>query len=118
MRSPSGQGRPPRLITTRGFRDVLEIGRSNRPDLFNLRFRKPPPFVERYLRYEVDERLTYKGEVLVPLEEADVADSRQRLARENGVEAIAICFLHSYANPDHERPLRRGGQEHLARQRS
>jgi N-methylhydantoinase A len=94
-------GSPTALITTRGFRDVLEIGRSNRPDLFNLRFRKPPPFVERYLRYEVEERLNYKGEVLVALKEADVV-AATRLARENGARAIAICFLHSYANPDHE----------------
>ena len=55
------------LITTKGFRDVLEIGRGNRPDLFNVRYHKPAPFVSRYLRQEVEERLNYKGEVLKPL---------------------------------------------------
>ncbi|MDR5684442.1 MAG: hydantoinase/oxoprolinase family protein [Armatimonadota bacterium] len=90
------------LITTRGFRDVLEIGRANRPDLYNLRYRKPKPFVPRYLRLEVTERISHKGEVLVPLSEEDVRDAVRRLKAE-GVEAIAICFLHSYANPAHER---------------
>jgi N-methylhydantoinase A len=90
------------LLTTRGFRDVLEIGRANRPDLFNLRFRKPPPFVERYLRYEVEERMDYKGNPLVPLNEDDVV-AATLAAKKNGAQAIAICFLHSYANPEHER---------------
>jgi N-methylhydantoinase A len=89
------------LLTTRGFRDVLEIGRSNRPDLFNLRFRKPTPFVERYLRYEVAERMNYKGDVLEELSEDDVV-AATRAALANGARAIAICFLHSYANPAHE----------------
>src|SRR5690606_31965743 len=53
------------LITTRGFRDVLEIARGNRPDLFNFNFRKPPPFVERHLRREIVERCNYKGEIEV-----------------------------------------------------
>ena len=56
------------LITTTGFRDVLEIARGNRPDLFNFRFRKPPPFVPRYLRREVDERTNHQGEVVCPLD--------------------------------------------------
>jgi N-methylhydantoinase A len=94
-------GSPTALITTRGFRDVLEIGRSNRPDLFNLRFKKPPPFVERYLRYEVTERMNHKGEVVTPLNEPDVIAVAEETKR-NGAEAIAICFLHSYANPQHE----------------
>ena len=90
------------LITTQGFRDVLEIGRANRSDIYNFAFRKPEPFVPRYLRYEVPERVTYKGEVLVPLDEAAVHTAVRSLLRE-GVEAIAICFIHAYANPDHER---------------
>jgi N-methylhydantoinase A len=90
------------LITTTGFRDVLEIGRSNRPDLFNLRFEKVKPFVERYMRFEVRERVSYKGEVLVPLERSDVVAAAEA-ARRAGAECIAICFLHSYANPEHER---------------
>jgi N-methylhydantoinase A len=90
------------LITTRGFRDVLEIQKANRPDLYNLLYEKPQPFVSRRLRLEVTERVTYKGEVLAPLDEADVRRAVTE-ARRQGAEAIAICFLHSYANPVHER---------------
>jgi N-methylhydantoinase A len=89
------------LITTRGFRDVLEIQRANRPDLYNLLFTKPKPFVPRWLRLEVTERVSYKGEILTPLAEDDVRAAVAE-ARRQGVEAIAICFLHSYANPAHE----------------
>jgi N-methylhydantoinase A len=89
------------LITTAGFRDVLEIGRGTRPDLYNFYFRKPEPFVPRHLRREVEERVSYRGEVLRPIEtaglDAIVADFRRE-----GVEAIAVCFLHAYANPLHE----------------
>jgi N-methylhydantoinase A len=90
------------LITTRGFRDVLEIQKANRPDLYNMLYRKPEPFVRRRLRLEVSERVSYKGEVLTPLDEEDV---RRALAdaRRLGAEAVAISFLHSYANPAHER---------------
>ena len=89
------------LITTKGFRDVLEIARGNRPDLFNFNFRKPAPFVERYLRAELDERVDYKGEVqktvcLEPLPEL------LEFFKAEGVQAIAVCFLHSYINPENE----------------
>lgn len=90
------------LITTRGFRDVLELGRSNRADIYNVYYKKPVPFVPRYLRLEVEERINYKGEVLVPLKEDDVRRCIAQFKKE-GVEAIGICFLHSYANPEHER---------------
>src|SRR5699024_2765414 len=89
------------LITTKGFRDVLEIARGNRPDLFNIRYQKPVPFVERYLRQEVEERLTYKGEVLTPLDAEDIKQVVKYFKNEK-VEAIAISFLHSYVNPEHE----------------
>ncbi len=89
------------LITTRGFRDILEIQRANRPDLYNLLFTKPRPFVPRRLRLEVTERMNYKGEVLQPLVEDDVRAAVTE-ARRQGAQAIAICFLHSYANPAHE----------------
>ena len=89
------------LITTRGFRDVLEIGRANRPDMFNFSFRKPEPIVPRHLRLEVAERVNYRGEILEPLDEEEVRKA-VRYLDEEGVEAIAICFLHSYANPSHE----------------
>lgn len=89
------------LITTSGFRDVLEIGRANRPDIYNMTYVKPTPFVPRRLRLEVRERLNFRGEVLQPLERADVALAARQLL-EGGVEAIAVCFLHSYINPQHE----------------
>jgi N-methylhydantoinase A len=86
------------LVTTRGFRDVLEIGRANRPDLYNLRYRKPAPFVPRRLRFEVTERVTHRGEVLQPLAEEELDEVAARLARSE-VQAVAVCFLHSWANP-------------------
>ncbi len=92
------------LITTCGFRDVLEIARGNRPDFFNLRYRKPRPFVPRYLRREIRERMSCKGEVLAELRLEDLAPVIEDF-RQAGVEAIAICLLHSYANPDHEQKV-------------
>lgn len=89
------------LITTRGFRDVLEIARGNRPDLFNFNFRKPKPFVDRHLRLELDERVSYKGEVQRPVDLSPLASQIDYLKAE-GVEAIAISFLHSYVNPENE----------------
>lgn len=89
------------LITTRGFRDVLEIDRANRPDLYNFYYTKPKPFVPRHLRKEVSERVSYKGEVLQPLKEEEVRAALEELRQER-VEAIAVCLLHSYANPQHE----------------
>ena len=95
------QGAKTGLVTTKGFRDVLEIARGNRPDLFNFNFEKPRPFVPRYLRREVDERVSYKGEILTPVEVSGIAPIVEGFRKE-GVEAIAICFLHSYANPANE----------------
>ncbi|TVT27420.1 hydantoinase/oxoprolinase family protein [Salinicoccus cyprini] len=89
------------LITTKGTRDVLEIARGNRPDLYNFKYKKPEPFVERYLRWEVEERMNYKGEVLQTLNEQDVIDAIEHF-RDEGVEAIAVCLLHAYKNPEHE----------------
>ncbi|SES13218.1 hydantoinase/oxoprolinase family protein [Psychrobacillus sp. OK032] len=89
------------LITTKGFRDILEIARGNRPDLFNVRYKKPEPFVERHLRLEVDERLNYKGEILSPLRRKDIEECVKHFRKE-GVEAIAISYMHSYVNSSHE----------------
>jgi N-methylhydantoinase A len=92
------------LITTEGFRDVLEIARGNRPDFFNLHYVKPPPFVPRRLRREVPGRLTQDGRERRPLDlsglPAIVDDFRAE-----GVEAVAICLLHSYADPTHEQAV-------------
>ncbi|WP_404368842.1 hydantoinase/oxoprolinase family protein [Sphingomonas sp. MMS24-J45] len=90
------------LITTKGFRDVLEIARGNRPDLFNFVFKKPAPFVERYLRAELTERTTFKGDVTTPVDLAPLGPMIDRF-RADGVAAVAVCFLHAYANPDNER---------------
>ncbi|MFD1863103.1 hydantoinase/oxoprolinase family protein [Planococcus chinensis] len=89
------------LITTKGFRDVLEIARGNRPDLFNVRYKKPTPFVERYLRQEVEERLNQKGEVVTPLNKEQVKELIAYFKKE-GVEALAVSYLHAYKNPEHE----------------
>lgn len=99
------------LITTKGFRDILEIARGNRPDFFNLRYEKPEPFVPRYLRQEVSERLNYKGEILEPLSTDGLSDILDNFKAEN-VDAIAICLLHSYANPVHEIALEKAVQDY------
>ncbi|MEJ8567691.1 hydantoinase/oxoprolinase family protein [Elongatibacter sediminis] len=96
------KGAPTALITTAGFRDVLEIGRGNRPDLFNFRFRKPQPFVERHLRAEVRERVNYKGEIECE-PDLDPLPELLEYFRAEGVEAIAVCFLYAYLNPENER---------------
>jgi N-methylhydantoinase A len=89
------------LITTEGFRDVLEIARGNRPDFFNLAYRKPPPLVPRHLRREIGGRLAYTGEERTPLDLTELPQIVDDF-REAGVEAVAVCLLHSYANPRHE----------------
>ncbi|MBI3090147.1 MAG: hydantoinase/oxoprolinase family protein [Candidatus Tectomicrobia bacterium] len=93
------------LVTTAGFRDVLEIGRANRPQNYNLFYQKPTPLVPRHLRFEVEERMTPDGEVLVPLTEESV-EAVIDAARRHGLEAVAVCLLHAYANPRHEEQVR------------
>ncbi len=92
------------LLTTRGFRDVYEIGRVNRPDAYNLRFVKHTPLVERSLRLEIDERISpsYRRE----LDPSSVAAAVRDL-QERGVQAVAIAFLHSFADPSHEQEAKR-----------
>ena len=90
------------LITTKGFRDSLEIARGNRPDFFNLHYQKPIPFVPRYLRRELPGRMSYRGEESEPLDMASLPNILSDFKSE-GVEAVAICFLHSYANFAHEK---------------
>jgi N-methylhydantoinase A len=90
------------LITTAGFRDVLEIARGNRPDLFNFNFHKPRPFVDRHLRAELVERSNFKGELVKPVNLGPLPSLLDRF-RAEGVEAIAVAFLHAYVNPDNER---------------
>jgi len=90
------------LITTKGFRDVIEIGRQNRPELYNPFFQKPTPLVPRNLRYEVSERVGPEGEMIEELKEKEVNEALDR-AKTEGVTSIAISFLHSYLNPSNER---------------
>jgi len=89
------------LVTTQGFRDVLEIARGNRPDPFDLHYRRNDPLIPRTLRFEVKERIGSKGEIIVPLDD----DALSQLAgkfKELDIESIAIFFMNSYANPHHE----------------
>jgi N-methylhydantoinase A len=92
------------LVVTKGFRDVLQIGRQDRPHLYDFRQQKPDPLVPRQLRFEVDERVLYTGEVLTPLADAEVDALIARL-RAAKVDAVAVCLLHSYAHPVHEQAI-------------
>ena len=89
------------LVVTRGTRDVYIIGRGNRPEAYNVFFHRPTPLVPRHLTFEVDERMFATGEVCTPLDHACVEQLGDRLS-ELGVESVAVCFLHTYANPDHQ----------------
>ncbi len=89
------------LITTQGFRDIYEIGRVNRPESYNLFFRRHEPLIERDLRYEIRERMDAQGKVLIALDE-DAVRAAAAAAVKQGAQAIAILFLHSYRNPAHE----------------
>jgi N-methylhydantoinase A len=95
------QGAQTALITTRGFRDVYEIGRINRPESFNLRFRKHRPLVPRELVFEVPERMLADGTERMPLDEAAAREVAQ-LLKDTGIEAVAVAFLHAYRAPQHE----------------
>jgi len=93
------------LLTTEGFRDVLDITRANRPDMYNFRYQKPEPFVPRRHRWEVEERIDQAG---TPLEELSDDDVRKAVAevRERGIDSIAVSYINAYANPAHERRTR------------
>ena len=93
------------LVTTRGFRDVLEIRRLRMPRLYDLTWEKPPALVERRLRMEVNERIDAHGAVLQPLDDADVERALDRLLGQ-GIEALAVCLLNAWANPAHEERIK------------
>ena len=100
-----GKGALTGLITTSGFRDVLEFRRVRVPELYNLDYVKPRPLATRRFRMEVDERLAPDGSIRVPLDEGSVRTAAHRL-KDAGIEAVAICLLHSYANPAHEQRVK------------
>ena len=99
------------LLTTRGFRDIYEIGRINRPQAYNLFFRKHQPLIKRSLRFEVTERMSAQGEVLTALDEPELVALAEKL-RELEIRAVAILFLHSYMNPAHEARARQLIEKH------
>jgi len=107
------KGAPVWMLTTRGFRDVLEIARTNRPVLYDIKSLKAPPIVPRLRSIEVDERLLYDGSVLEPLDENQVREALRSVPRNGGGGAMAVCFLHSYANPAHEQQALRVAREEL-----
>src|SRR5436190_9100756 len=92
------------FVTTEGFRDLLEIARQVRPSLYDTQFEKPKPLVPRDRAVGVRERLGPKGEVLVPLDDGSVR-AAAALLKQEGVESVAVCLLHSYVNGDHERRI-------------
>ncbi|MFQ5873896.1 MAG: hydantoinase/oxoprolinase N-terminal domain-containing protein [Dehalococcoidia bacterium] len=94
------------LITTKGFRDILEMGREQMYDIFDLKAQFPPPLVPRYLRREVSERTSRDGEVFQACDQAEALAIVEDLVTQEGVEAVAISLLHSYKNPSNEHALK------------
>jgi N-methylhydantoinase A len=92
------------LITTHGFTDVLEMARADRKELYNFLWKKPKPLAPRRLRLGVSERTDYLGQIVKELSEEEVEEAVRKL-REKGVEAIAVCLLHSYTNPENEQKI-------------
>ena len=93
------------LILTEGFKDILSIGRQDRPKLYDYFERRPEPFIPRHLRFEVSERTLYDGKILRPLEEEEVRVIAGKL-KKAGIKGVAVCLLHSYANPTHEKRIK------------
>ncbi|MGM0373677.1 MAG: hydantoinase/oxoprolinase family protein [Chloroflexota bacterium] len=93
------------LITTQGFKDILSIGRQDRPDLYALHPHLPPPLIPEQLCFEVPERLNHRGDILTPLDEDAVGGVLDQLEKAD-IESAAVCFLYSYIHPEHERRLK------------
>ncbi len=100
------RGAPTGLLTTRGFVDLLDLGRERRYDLFDLRLKFPAPLVARAQRRELGERVRYDGVVLEALDLAEVDAAVDDLVQAHGIEALAVCLLHAYVNPRHEEQVR------------
>ena len=99
-----GKTAPVALITTRGFRDVLEIMRTNRPNMYDLQQEKPVPLVPRRWRLEIDARMTYGGDALAEVDRDQIHGHARALATA-GISNVAVCLLHAYANPAHEKAV-------------
>lgn len=93
------------VVTTKGFRDLLEIGRQTRPLIYDLQADAPPVLAGRHMRFEIDERIGSEGQVIRPLTDEMIADLIERIRGEDGIEAIAICLIFSFLNNDHEQRL-------------
>lgn len=93
------------LLVTEGFKDILSIGRQDRPKLYDYFEKRPDPLIPRHLRFEVSERILYNGKILRPLNEEQVRGIAREL-RKKGIKGIAVCLLHSYANPIHEKRIK------------
>jgi N-methylhydantoinase A len=100
----TGRGARTGLITTKGFRDLLELGRGRRPHMYDAQADKPTPQIPRDLRLEVTERVRHDGRVELPLDEDEVRAAARTL-REQGVRSVAVCLLYSYVRPDHEQAI-------------
>src|SRR5262245_1047208 len=92
------------LVVSRGMRDVYIIGRGNRPDAYDVWFHRPRPLVPRHLTFEITERLGASGAVRIPFDDRQARDVARRIAA-SGVEAVAVCLLHSWNNPAHEQRM-------------
>lgn len=92
------------MLVTKGFRDVYEIGRANRVEMYNIQYEKPEPLMERQHIYEIDERTTYDGNVLKEVNENELNNLVREL-KEKDYDAVAVCLLHAYRNPEHERAI-------------
>ena len=100
------------LITTKGFRDLLEIGRQKRPDLYDLQMDKAPVLIPRDLRFELTERMNYKGEILEALSDEEILALIEKL-KEKKAEAVAVLFLNAYLNPENESRVKALIEQHL-----
>ncbi len=100
------------LVVTKGFRDVYEIGRANRIEMYNIKYRKPKQLVDREHIYEIDERVAADGSIITEMNQESLARVVEQL-REKQYDAVAVCLLHSYRNPNHEQLVRDELEDHL-----
>jgi N-methylhydantoinase A len=107
-----GKGARTALITTKGFRDVLEIGRSNRTDMYNALYSRPRSLIPRHLCFEIGERILADGTVFVPLKIAELEGTIRKLNKEK-IESVAVCLLNAYANPEHEQKIGKALKEKM-----